>query len=179
MSDPKAHDYERQLEVFRASLAKLDKAGMLELLRETGVLGLTPKVGDKVRMLGPTEQWIYGVIVGASKKDKRVLVAHDRDGVVEVAPLDEIANDRRVHLLQRAPERKEREVAARALQLRGKPKSLESFDASRTGSGSAETWKAVGATLGLIAGASLLRGDRTWDESTARYRDSRGRVSRK
>lgn len=178
MSDPKAHDYERQLEVFRASLAKLDKAGMRELLRETGVLGLTPKVGDKVRMLGPTEQWVHGVIVGASEKDERVLVAHDRDGVVQVAPLDEVANGRRVHLLQRAPEGKEREVAARALQLRGKPKSLARFNASRAGSGSAAGWMTLAAGLGLIAGALLLSGDDTWDESTARYRDSRGRFSR-
>ncbi|MCB9619816.1 MAG: hypothetical protein H6724_10265 [Sandaracinus sp.] len=178
MSDPKAQDYERQLALFRASMAKLDKAGMLARLRETGVLGLTPKVGDKVRMLGPTEQWVHGVIVGASAKDGRVLVAHDRDGVVEVAPLDEVANGRRVHLLERAPEGKEREVAAGALKFCGKRKSLEGFEASRARNSSAVGWVALAAGLGLIAGALLLSGDDTWDESTARYRDSRGRFSR-
>lgn len=154
-------------------------------MREAGVLGITPQVGDKVRVLGRFDLWHYGIVVGTDRQGRVSVVHNDTDLGVVVAPLETFANGHRVQMVQRAPQGHEYGVAARAASLVGKRYDLVNFNAEQLANVAYEGTSrspqlALGgilAAFGLMVVAVALSGDRAWDESAARYRDARGRFA--
>lgn len=91
-----------------------------ERMRAAGVVGVTPRLGDELRVVGRLGTRRYGIVVGADQAGHgRVHVAHDdgAGGVVEA--LDVFAAGRRVELIQRALPGREYDVAAHAMARRG------------------------------------------------------------
>lgn len=160
----------------------LSREEKLQRMREAGVLGLTPHVGDLVRVLGPLNTWLYGVVIGENDSG-RVHVAHnDRDGVVRIGPLEAFADGQAVQMVRRPPRGREAEVAARAAGADGAHLDLEQMFRATEVAARANTGMAVLGSvlvgLGLAAAAAIaLRDDRTWDENLGRYRDARGRFA--
>lgn len=157
---------------------------MRQRLREAGVLGITPQIGDKVRVLDRHEDWHYGVVVGTDAR-RRVCVVHNTpDGTVAVSPLDRFAAGHRVQMVQRAPTGREYEAAAQAATLLGTRYDLAEFDAAKLppaapppNDGARLALGVALAAVGLLAAAVLLSDDAEWDESAGRYRDARGRFA--
>jgi hypothetical protein len=155
------------------------------ILRDSGFLGITPRVGDKIRVVGPFPTWHYGVVVGRRGSGEILVVHNDKDlrRVVETT-LAEFAKNRPVEMVQRAKRGTEWQVAERAAELLGEPYDLWSFNcehvANYAANGEAASPQVMSAllTLGIAAvGALLLRGGKSWDPATGRYRDARGRFA--
>lgn len=156
------------------SFQRLSREEKLERLRRAGVLGLTPHVGDKVRVVGPNGSWRYGIVLG--EREGQVLVACNRESsTVELQTLEDFSLGQAVQMVQRAPVDREQSAAARALQLVGRAADLSTFDLAPSWSGGAAM--AALAAIGLAAAVVALSNDRSWDENVARYRDGRGRFS--
>lgn len=165
--------HERAWQLFRA----LSPEARLARMREAGALGLTPQLGDKVRRMGPLQQWRHGVVIGEKRESEpRVFIVHNSEaGCVEVTSLSEFAKGFRVQLIQRAPPGSERGVALRAALLLGSREELASFDVERS-TGDAGDEKALSALLsdlGLVADRVVLDGESEWNESGVHYRDAR------
>ena len=178
---PYAEAHRKASEAFWSLSPEQQRARM----RAAGVVGITPQIGDKVRVLGRLDIWHYAVVVGADP-DGRVHVVRNDNGSVTVAPLHEFASGQRVELVRRAPAGREFEAAARALNLRGQRYDLAAFDVdlpapalpSRpTPSPAPVTLGALLAGIGLEAVAIALSDDREWDEGAGRYRDARSRLA--
>lgn len=160
---------------------KLSREQMRERLREAGVLGVVPQVGDKVRVLGRLNTWHYGVVIGADPDGHVNVVRNDGD-LVGVQALQEFARGHRVQLVERPPVGHEYAAAARAADLVGKRFDLSTFDTrpprrARADAGGALLLGGLLAAFGLAAAAVILSDDKEWDETTGRYRDSRGRFA--
>ena len=157
---------------------------MRQRLREAGVLGITPQIGDKVRVLDRHEDWHYGVVVGTDAAGRISVVHNGANGVVEVSPLERFADGSRVQMVQRAPAGREYEAAAQAASLLRKRYDLANFDAATLpaaapapNNGARIALGVALAAVGLLAVAVLLSDDAEWDESAGRYRDARGRFA--
>lgn len=177
---PYVEQHRRASEEFR----RLTPDEQRDRLRRAGIVGITPQVGDKVRVLGRLDVWKYGIVVGVDPQNHRVHVAcNGPDGRVMFAPLHEFAGGKRVEMVERASAGREYETAARAIQLRGRQVDLANFHSERP-SPAPTASPAAGAFLGLLAGIGLaaaaiaLSDDTEWDESVGRYRDARGRFAR-
>lgn len=174
--------YVEQHQRASAEFRRLTPDEQRDRLRRAGIVGITPQVGDKVRVLGRLDIWKYGIVVGVDPELHRVHVAcNGSDGRVIIAPLHEFAEDKRVEMVERPSAGHEYETAARAIQLRSKQVDLANFRSERPSLAPAP---AAGAFLGLLAGIGLaaaavaLSDDREWDESVGRYRDARGRFAK-
>ncbi|MCC6214432.1 MAG: hypothetical protein IT376_06160 [Polyangiaceae bacterium] len=180
---PHADAHRRASDDFRS----LSPEQQRERMRAAGVLGVTPQLGDKVRVVGRLDTWRYGIIVGADQAGHgRVHVAHDDGAGIVVEALDVFAAGRRVELIQRARPGREYEVAAHVMGRRGQRFDVSTFDVETVGAPPAPAPQpSVGLALlgGLLAGAGLaalavaLSEDREWDESVGRYRDARGKFA--
>ena len=184
--NPKTHaPYAEDHRAASEELRRMTPEQMRDLMREAGVLGITPQLGDKVRVLGRFDLWHYGVVVGTDRQGRVSVVHNDKELGVVVEPLEAFANGQRVQMVQRAPAGSEYEVAARAASLVGKRYDLLNFNCEHLANFAHEgvarsPQLALGgllAAFGLIAAAVALSGDRNWDESAARYRDARGRFA--
>ncbi len=182
MAPPKAQDvHDLAIARFRNQSAHRRES----IIRDSGFLGITPRVGDKIRVAGPFPTWHYGVVVGR-REDGEILVVHNDKDLRQVvqATLADFAKDRPVEMVQRAAKGTERAVAERAAELLGQPYDLWNFNCEHvanyavTGEAtSPQVWSALIALGVAVAGALLLRGGDTWDPSSGRYRDARGRYS--
>lgn len=165
--------HERAREQFRA----LDPEARLARMRQAGVIGLTPQLGDKVRVLGPLNDWRYGIVVGESRDaEPRVCVVHKpSSGTAQLMSLSQLANGYGVGLVQRAAPGTELHVVQRALELLGSSIDLEGFDVAEQVREPAveETVQSLLAERGLHAESVILTGDREWDEARATYREAR------
>lgn len=178
---PFADAHERASSAFR-SLSREEK---LQRMRDAGVLGLTPHVGDKVRVRGPLMTWHYGIVVGVDGAGRVNVVHNDKIAGVVHATLAEFAGRQAVQMVQRAPENRAYEVAARAVNHLGKPYDLVNFNcehlASDAQQGTATSPQlmlgGLLAVVGLAVAAVALSGDQSWDGNLGRYRDSRGRFA--
>lgn len=175
---PYEEAHERAWQLFHA----LGPEARLARMRQAGVIGLTPQLGDKVRVAGPLNDYRYGIVVGERRGDEpRVFVAHKSPSApLGVTPLSAFANGYGVGLIQRAAPGTELHVVLRALKLLGSDDDLEAFDVEHVGQEpDAElTVRALLAELGLEAQRVVLSGEHEWDEPRARYREARHKVGR-
>ncbi len=167
-SAPYAEEHRRASESFR----RLPPEQMRARLREAGVLGATPRLGDKVRLLTDMNRWRYAVVIGADAEGRVYAVHHDGDRLVPVA-LEAFSGGNRVQLVARAAPGEERAAALRAVRLIGATRDLADLDVAAPGPDGAELVPALRA-VGLDAPEVELAEDPAWEETAARYRDARG-----
>lgn len=170
----------------RAAFWQLTPEQRLARMRQAGIVGETPHIGDKVRVLGLLGVWHYGIVVGADTNGQVSVVHNTKEQGVVLSSLVDFADGQAVEMVQRAPAGREFEVAERAMSHLGKQYDLFNFNCehlathAHTGQASSSQLALGGllAAFGLAALAVVLAGDTAYDGNVGRYRDARGRFAR-
>jgi lecithin:retinol acyltransferase len=113
---------------------------------------MQPKIGDKLKVIGASGVYHYGVYVGPRGFDKRDVVHNAKNGGVELVRLQDFASRNPVMIVDPVERswQEQRQIAARAMSLLGRKYDLINFNCEHLAN-YATTGKAVSPALQVAA----------------------------